>query len=83
MNENELRKQKLMDLQKAERDEDIELQKKAVTIAQKLEEDRANELKARSDKIQALISVYVVFKAKKLVLRKRLKTSRIKIWRWI
>lgn len=57
MLENEARKKKLMDIQHKERQEDIELQKKAIKLAEDLEAQRAKELKARSDRIQALISV--------------------------
>ena len=58
MFENESRKKKLMDIQANERQEDIELQQKAIKLAEELEAQRAKDLKLRSDRIQALISVY-------------------------
>lgn len=57
MFENEARKKKLMDQQAKERQEDIELQQKAIKLAEDLEAQRAKDLKMRSDRIQALISV--------------------------
>jgi len=57
MLENEARKKKLLDIQANERQEDIELQQKAIKLAEELEAQRAKDLKTRSDRIQALISV--------------------------
>merc|ERR1712183_941078 len=57
MMENEARKKKLTDQQAMERQEDIELQQKAIKLAEDLEAQRAKDLKMRSDRIQALISV--------------------------
>merc|ERR1712203_955018 len=57
MLENEARKKKLLDIQAKERQEDIELQQKAIKLAEELEAQRAKDLKLRSDRIQALISV--------------------------
>lgn len=57
MQENEARKKKLTDIQAQERQEDIDLQKKAIQLAEELEVQRTKELKLRSDRIQALISV--------------------------
>jgi len=57
MLENEARKKKLLNIQAKERQEDIELQQKAIKLAEELEAQRAKDLKARSDRIQALISV--------------------------
>ena len=57
MIENEKRKKKMMDLESQQRAEDIELQKMAIALAQEMEEEKARQLKARSDKIQALITV--------------------------
>jgi len=57
MFENESRKKKLTDQQAVERQEDIDLQQKAIKLAEDLEAQRAKDLKIRSDRIQALISV--------------------------
>mgnify|MGYP000332237775 CR=1 FL=1 len=65
MMENEARKKKLTDIQAAERQEDIELQQKAIMLAEQLEAQRAKDIKTRSDRIQALISVYLPQHTKK------------------
>jgi hypothetical protein len=66
MMENEARKKKLTDIQAAERQEDIELQQKAIMLAEQLEAQRAKDIKTRSDRIQALISVYYSQPTKKI-----------------
>ena len=57
MIENEKRKKKMLDMEAHQRAEDIEQQKMAIALAQEMEEEKARQLKARSDKIQALITV--------------------------
>ena len=57
MIENEKRKKKMNDMEAQQRAEDIELQKMAIALAQEMEEEKARQIKARSDKIQAQINV--------------------------
>ncbi len=55
--ENEVRRQKKQEMEAKERQEEIELQKLANELAQDLENQRAAEIKLKSDKIQMLMVV--------------------------